>query len=130
MKAARDLSLLAEAVRAGAGFSPLFRWLRANHDAFAELVDGARPNWARIAAAFAEMGIAQPDGTPINAATARHTWWRCRKDVAARRAKRRPSPVMVVAPMIKAPLVSMPAADPLAELRRQMAERSGRKSDG
>ena len=127
MKSARDLSLLAEAVRAGAGYSPLFRWLNANHDAFAELVDGARPNWARIAAAFAEMGIAQPDGPPINAATARHTWWRCRRDVAARRAKRRPSPVMAVAPVIEAPLVSTRGNDPLAELRRQMLERSGRK---
>lgn len=126
MKPARDLSILANAVQAGAGYSPLFRWLRANHDAFAELVDGARPSWAAIAAAFAEMGITQPDGTPINAATARHTWWRCRKDVATRRAKRRPSLVMAAAPVIEAPIVPKPGSDPIAELRRQMNQDSGR----
>ena len=123
---ARDLAILADAVRAGSGFSPLFRWMRANHDVFAELVDGARPNWTAIVAAFAQMGIAQPDGSPINAATARHTWWRCRRDVAARRAKRQPA-VMMATPVLEMPLVSTPANDPLTELRRQMAERSGRK---
>ena len=127
-----DLTLIAVAVQAGKGFSPLFRWMRSHHDAFADLVEGARPNWTKLAEAFAQMGIAAPDGAPLHAETVRHTWWRARRDRQSAKPRREVSVKSVVVPAAATPPPAplAPVSDPLAEIRRQMANGSGRKADG
>lgn len=139
-----ELQRITELATAGAGRSPLYRWLRTRHDAFAALLEVTRPNWRTLAEGFAELGIATPDGKPVTAAAARHVWWRVRRDVAAARARRAapPLPVPVVAAVVPmppappAPLraqTSAPAVvtgDALARLRAEINYRSGRKQDG
>ena len=131
-----ELSRIAEVVRQGGGRSPLYRWLRARHDAFTELLWEARPEWRALAAEFAAMGLLGGDGRPVTPEAARHTWWRVRRDVAKARAKRMPgAPPVVVAvqprPSLPGPpvLAAQPAGggDALARLRAEMAARSGRR---
>ena len=140
-----QLKRIAELAKAGAGRSPLYRWLRTRHDAFAALLEETRPTWTTLAEGFAELGIAKADGKPIAAEAARHVWWRVRRDVAAARAKRAAPPlpaptvaaVMPVPPPVAAsPLTAQvpppPAAtgDALSRLRAEINHRSGRKQDG
>lgn len=59
--------------------SPLYRWMWENHDGFAELLKGSRPNWTRLAETLAGLGFAGPGGEPLRSETVRQTWWRVRK---------------------------------------------------
>jgi hypothetical protein len=147
-----ELDRIAEIVRTGAGRSPLYRWLRARHDAFAELLAEGRPDWRALAAEFAQMGLLGGDGQTVTAESARHTWWRVRRDCAKAQAKRgRLAPVVAVLPVAsvktrpptetQADGPSLPDAAPnaaaglphsgdaLARLRAEMLQRSGRKVD-
>jgi hypothetical protein len=137
-----ELQLIAELAKAGAGRSPLYRWLRTRHDAFAALLEETRPSWSTLAEGFAELGIATTDGKPIAAEAVRHTWWRVRRDVAAARAKRAapPVPAPAVAAVVPVPPPARPsplpphapepaAGDALARLRAEINHRSGRKQD-
>lgn len=147
MKPDAELRRIAEVARGGSGRSPLYRWLRARHDAFAELVEENRPNWAALAEGFAGLGLTGADGRPLTAHTVRRTWWSVRRDVAAARERRARSPhppAAVPAPpptaATRAPPPSAPAtapassasggADALARLRAEIDERSGRKRHG
>ncbi|MBX9702204.1 MAG: hypothetical protein K2X74_22400 [Acetobacteraceae bacterium] len=140
-----EMQQLAELARAKAGpvRSPLYRWLRARHDAFAALLEETRPEWRTLAEGFAKLGMTTPDGGAIAPATVRHTWWRVRRDVAAMRERRTapkavPSPVATPVPPPSAPTASPPrppgaapaGSDALARLRAEMNARSGRKADG
>ena len=140
-----QLQRIAELAKAGAGRSPLYRWLRTRHDAFAALLEETRPDWRTLAEGFAELGIGKSDGKPIAAEAARHVWWRVRRDVAAARARRAapPLPSPAVAPLLAAPppvaasplpaqVPPPPAAtgDALSRLRAEINHRSGRKQDG
>ncbi len=138
-----QLKRIAELAKAGAGRSPLYRWLRTRHDAFAALLEETRPNWTTLAEGFAELGIAKSDGKPIAAEAARNVWWRVRRDVAAARARRAapPLPVQAVAKVlaVPVPLSPLPAqaptppaatGDALSRLRAEINQRSGRKQDG
>jgi hypothetical protein len=138
-----QLKRITELAKAGAGRSPLYRWLRTRHDAFAALLEETRPNWSTLAEGFAELGIAKPDGKPIAAEAARHVWWRVRRDVAAARSRRAapslPAPAVAAVmpvPVPPSPLPSLapaPAAatgDALSRLRAEIDHRSGRKQDG
>jgi hypothetical protein len=144
MKPDAEMRRIAEVARAGSGRSLLYRWLRARHDAFAELVEETRPNWKGLAEGFNGLGLAGPDGRALTAETVRHTWWRVRRDVAAARARRAapstPSPAVPLAgpEMAPEPRPAPPAppasssesTDALARLRAQIDERSGRKRNG
>lgn len=146
MKPDAELRRIAEVARGGSGRSPLYRWLRARHDAFAELVEENRPNWAALAEGFTGLGLTGANGRPLTAHTVRRTWWSVRRDVAAARARRaRPPhpPAAVPAPppaATRAPPPPAPAAAPaspasdgtdaLARLRAEIDERSGRKRHG
>ncbi len=144
MKPDAELRLIAEVARAGSGHSPLYRWLRARHDAFAELVEESRPNWKALAGSFTELGLAGPSGRALTAETVRHTWWRVRRDVAAnreRRTKPPATPAVVPEPRPAAATAHPPAvapatpsassgADALARLWAEVNQRSGRKGDG
>ena len=140
-----ELQRIAELAKAGAGRSPLYRWLRTRHDAFAALLEETRPNWRTLAEGFAELGITTADGKPIAAAAARHAWWRVRRDVAAARARRAvsPLPAPVVAAVVPMPPPAPPAplpaqapapaaatGDALSRLRAEINHRSGRKQHG
>ena len=144
MKRDAELRLIAEVARGGAGRSPLYRWLRARHDAFAELLDETRPRWRTLADGFNDLGLAGAGGQALTPETARHTWWRVRRDVAAARARRgisAPPPAVVpaahtvpaAAPPSPTPSPAPPpgaAQSALARLMAEMDERSGRKRNG
>lgn len=146
MKPDAELRRIAEVARGGSGRSPLYRWLRARHDAFAELVEETRPNWKGLAKGFTELGLEGAGGRSLTAETVRRTWWRVRRDVAAARARRakppHPPAAVPASPPVatRAPPPPAPAAAPaspvpdgtdaLARLRAEIDERSGRKRHG
>ena len=123
MRGDDGLERVAAAIRGGSGRSSLYRWMRARHDKLAEAMDGERPDWKRLTAEFAALGLIPQDANPE---TVRHTWWRCRRDVAKAREKRRPKPAATPRPDHFVGSNEMVAGDALAELRREMAKRSGR----
>ena len=135
----------------GAGRSLLYRWMRTNHAEFARAFEAERPSWEALCAEFAEAGLIDRTGKPPSTATARKTWERVRKDVAAARTKaeaeRKPlvslslavTPLPSPAPCEPSPPADRPSAvsppvrratgaddDPIARLRRTLNERSGR----
>ena len=130
------LERIAVLARTGNARSPLFRWLLARHDAFAALLAEGRPNWSLLAEGFTAEGLT--NGRPLTGETARRTWWKARRAHAkaeARRAAARakagkaPEVRMVAAerpPPAAAPERPPDASDGMAELRRQMDQRSGR----
>jgi hypothetical protein len=77
------LAVLEQAFEDGADRRPpVYRWLWAHHDEFAAMLDGRRPDWARLAEAFAQMGIANANGSPLQPRTLRVYWLRVRGDYA------------------------------------------------
>ena len=89
---ARVLDALQAAAGADKGVrSPLYNWLKKNHDdlsaAFAEIP----PSWSALAATFGKIGLTDRDGKVPTPKGARQTWYRVRVDVAAGR-KRREGP--------------------------------------
>jgi len=81
------------AVRGRTARSPLYRWLRSNHDQFLEAWrEGA--DWPAFVQAFAALGLTDRTGKPPVPETARKTWLQVRKDIAKVKAddtKRAPS---------------------------------------
>ena len=114
------LARITEVARDRGGRSRLYRWMWRNRVSFAALLDENRPRWQALADGFAEMGMAGPEGV-LKAESVRNTWWRVRRDQANRR---RPSPAPPV--VAAATPVPAPGVDPLAALRKQMDERSGK----
>lgn len=118
-----EMERIAAAIRGGNTRSPLYRWMRRNHDRLTEAMEGERPDWKVLTAEFAAMGLVAADARPE---TVRHVWWRARQAVAKARAKRGP-----VAPAARhdhfGEANKIVGDDPLAELRRQLDERSGRR---
>ena len=125
------LDRIAATASANGGRSKLYRWMRANHDAFAQLIDEHRPNWQALAGQFAKEGLTGPTGEPLKADSVRRTWYRARQDHAKARTKRampgKPPPVEAPAAAIEADKPVTDASETLADLRRQMDARSGRK---
>jgi hypothetical protein len=64
--------------------SPLYRWFRANHAHLLEAFETEAPSWASLAAALGESGLTDGDNKPPTAQGARTTWYRVRRDVAAK----------------------------------------------
>jgi hypothetical protein len=93
---ANDVAQLASLLRQGGRGrgrrSPLARWLRIHHDAFAALLDEQEPGWADVATALAAMGVCDGDGKPPTGERTRKAWWGVRRDVAQRRATKAPVP--------------------------------------
>jgi hypothetical protein len=66
------------------GPGSLYRWLRLNHDEFAEAIAQVRrPNWRAITAALQEEELQDADGKSPTPERVRQTWLAVRKDVAA-----------------------------------------------
>ncbi len=111
-----EMERITAAIRGGNTRSPLYRWMRRNHDGLVAALEGERPDWKVLTAEFAAMGLVA-DGTRPEAV--RHLWWRVRKATEKARAKR-----PRIAPPRSAP--EMTGHDPLAALKAEMAKRSGR----
>jgi hypothetical protein len=62
--------------------SSLFEWLMTHHDEMVAAADGRRIEWSRLCGEFAKVGLTGADRKPANAATARKTWQRVRKEHA------------------------------------------------
>jgi hypothetical protein len=62
--------------------SSLFEWLMTHHDEMVAAADGRRIEWSRLCGEFAKVGLTGADRKPANAATARETWQRVRKEHA------------------------------------------------
>jgi hypothetical protein len=56
--------------------SPLARWMLQNYAAFAARYTPRRADWSVLAQVFAEAGLTDADGKPLNRVTARKTWQR------------------------------------------------------
>jgi hypothetical protein len=56
--------------------SPLARWMLQNYAAFAARYSPRRADWSVLAQVFAEAGLTDADGKPLNRVTARKTWQR------------------------------------------------------
>lgn len=78
-----------EAVLAPKSAGSLYRWLRQNHDEFAEVIrqTGRRPNWAAITKALHGEELLDSAGGKPTAERVRLTWLKVRQDVAIDRAK-------------------------------------------
>lgn len=66
--------------------SPLYLWLRENHDALVATFAQSGPSWVTVARYLGEHGILDGDAKPPTARGARNAWGRVRKDVAKARA--------------------------------------------
>lgn len=117
-----DTSQLSRLIARGsitAAHSPVYLWLRQNHDGLVAQFGGTRIRWASVAAALVELGVTDANGAPPRAATIRRTWWRVRRDVAlaqARSGSKPPKPAVadVVRPAVAAPVSQEPPRLPPA----------------
>ena len=78
-----EIRALRRDVKEGSDRSPLFWWLVEHSDEF--LREGAteRIAWEKHCARFARLGVSDAAGKAPTPATARKTWWRVRKFLAA-----------------------------------------------
>jgi hypothetical protein len=146
----KGLRAILNEITQSADRSPLFWWLIGHRDELTTAAFGRRLQWARLYARFAEMGLTDATGKPASVQTARMTWHRVRQSVAKIRlrvaAQPPPKPGAVYpsrVPKDWRPQLALPAPqsgpgptdadtpyDPLeriAEIRREMMARSGRK---
>jgi hypothetical protein len=68
--------------------SPLWRWMHRNHDRLSVLFEEAPPSWEVLVETFGGMGLTDREGKNPTAETARKTWYRVRRNIAAARARR------------------------------------------
>lgn len=84
--------------------SGLFWWLYSEHDRITADAAGLRLNWKTLAQEFEAAGLVTASGQPPSPETARQTWKRVRKAVAAARARAAARPVTSRrAPVVIAP---------------------------
>ena len=89
---ARVLDALQAAAGADKGVrSPLYNWMKKNHDQLSAAFTETPPSWSALAATFGKIGLTDRDGKVPTPKGARQTWYRVRVDVAAVR-KRREGP--------------------------------------
>ena len=72
--------------------SPLWRWMHRNHDRLSALFAEAPPAWEVLVETFGGMGLTDRAGRNPTAETARKTWYRVRRNIAAARARRTKPP--------------------------------------
>src|SRR5689334_13743385 len=111
----KALAALKEALEEGdSRQSALYRWMRENHDDFAELLQGRRPNWEKLTEVFRSLGFSDANANELQARTVRQTWWRVRRRYAADKVSKKPAPksaaipVVQVAEPVKPPAPSAP----------------------
>jgi hypothetical protein len=72
--------------------SPLWRWMHRNHDRLSALFEQAPPAWEILVETFGGMGLTDRAGKNPTPETARKTWYRVRRNIAAARARRTKPP--------------------------------------
>jgi hypothetical protein len=82
------LERIARALGEASARSKLGRWMTANHDDFAALLDEHGANWTVLTDTFKAEGLMPADA---RAATAKRTWQRVRQRVAAGAVKEQPA---------------------------------------
>lgn len=90
-----DTSQLSRLIANGlitAAHSPVYLWLRRNHDGLLAQFGDTRIRWASMAATLVSLGVTDANGAPPRAATIRRTWWRVRRDVALAQARSEAKP--------------------------------------
>jgi hypothetical protein len=65
--------------------SELARWMRRNHDALVQRLNGQRVDWTEVAKVFAKAGLMGRSGKPASPDSVRKAWERTQKAVAASR---------------------------------------------
>jgi hypothetical protein len=103
------LERIAKALGAASARSKLGRWMAANHDDFAALLDEHGANWTVLTATFKAEGLMPPEA---KAATAKRTWQRVRQRVAARAGNEPPAAPSKMAPGPKQPDAASADTDP------------------
>lgn len=141
MKKVRHTTMekLRSAILGTEGPGSLYRWLRRHHDEMvAMLGQVSRPDWKAITAALVEEKLLDAKGKQPTAERVRQTWVRVRADVKEARDKRssgasRATREGRVAPDVKilepAPKPQSGTDDVMANFKRDMNRRSGRKDD-
>ena len=115
----------------GSRISPLSRWFLDNHDAFAALVEGERPNWDVLAETFRDAGILDSKGNSPDGERLRVTWWRVQRQYAKRKAKKagkagKAADAPAPSSGTRAEDGGLSPQDALARMRAEMNRRSGR----
>jgi hypothetical protein len=121
----KQLAQVLTAIRTqvGPGRSPLYRWMRQRHADLAAAFDETPPAWGVFAAQMTALGITDADGKPPTAIGARQTWYRVRRDVAARAAKLAQTAIAApLTPSEIAPGVHSVASQPAPQAPRAVAK--------
>lgn len=99
--------------------STMYQWMVRNRVSFAaEVAEAGRPDWTRIAVILADMGLLDGRGARPSNATARLTW---------RKVRLKALPALKPSMAVSRETSKAPDTSALADLIRQMNERSGRK---
>ena len=89
---ARVLDALQAAAGADKGVrSPLYNWMKKNHDQLSAAFAETPPSWSALSGTFGKIGLTDRDGKVPTPKAARQTWYRVRLDVAAGRKRREDS---------------------------------------
>jgi hypothetical protein len=87
-----------EKVAPASSRSELARWMRRNHDALVQRLNGQRVDWTEIAKVFAKAGLTGRSGKPASPDSVRKAWERTQKAVAASRRAHNTLPGLDVTP--------------------------------
>ena len=91
-----------------AAHSPVYLWLRQNHDGLLAEFGSTRIRWASVASTLVRLGVMDANGAPPRPATIRRTWWRVRRDVALTRARSESKPSKPVVADVVRPVAAEP----------------------
>lgn len=113
--------------------SPVYEWLASNHATLAAAFAKRPASWKALADYLGDGGVVTADNRRPSPVAVRSAWLRVEADLARKRPARSiMQPVERAAPRpdhLPATPITSPhdTTDPLAEVRREMAQRSGRK---
>jgi hypothetical protein len=94
----RDTKAILKTIERSGDRSDLFWWMVEQHDEIIKKANGSRINWPSVCAAAAERGRMDRLGQPPSVMTAKKTWQRARKAVAASRTSEAAQPPRPVYP--------------------------------
>lgn len=112
-----DTSQLTRLIASGsitAAHSPVYLWLRRNHDGLLAQFGDTRIRWASVADTLTALGVTDANGAPPRAATIRRTWWRVRRDVALARARSDAKPTKPAVPDVVRPVATAASHKPVS----------------
>lgn len=93
-----------------AAHSPVYLWLRQNHDGLVAQFGRTRIRWGSVATTLVALGVTDANGGPPQPATIRRTWWRVRRDVALAQARSKVEPLKPTVADVVHPIAAAPAS--------------------